>query len=430
MLASTDNGSAGSVRILIVASAVSNFGDGMALVAFPWVASLVTREPFLIGLVGTALQLAWIGGPLVVGPLVDRYPRLPLIRASLLVQSAVAALLGVAVVIGIDLELWDLAGDGAVVAVAALVIGVLVLGIAEVVRDLGSQAVLPEIAASDDLDRANSRLMTAELVAGRFAGQPLGGLLLAVGAGIPVMLDALTFLASALVLTRIKSSQSRSEPTPTTRRVTLTEALDGFRWLLRVPILRSMTLALSWSNLMSGIALSTLVLYSQEVLDAGPVEYGLLVTLGAGGGIVGGVIGPRLLKRLGPGIVTIGCIGALAGAYAVMLLIRTPLGMGLALAILSGAALPWSVASRSLRQRITPPTYLGRVSGAHRTLNFGAIPIGTAIGGFIASVSSRTMPLEEALKVPIVVAVIGMTLLIPVGGRAFGQGSLWRATSG
>lgn len=398
----------------------------MALVAFPWVASLITREPFLIGLVGTSLQLAWIGGPLIVGPLIDRSSRLHLIRASLLGQFWVAGLLGVAILLGIDLQLWDLDGGGAFVAMAVLIICVLALGIAEVIRDLGSQAVLPEITPSADLDRANSRLLTAELVTGRFVGQPIGGLLLTLGAGIPIILDSVTFLASAILLRPLLRPARQSGPTEgRASPMAATEMLDGMRWLIRVRIVRSMTFALAWSNLMSGIALSTLVLYCQEVLGLGALEYSILLTVGAGGGLLGGLLGPRVLHRFGPGVVTIACIAAINAAYALMWLSGSVLGVIIALAILSAAAMPWSVASRSLRQRVTPQQMMGRVSGAHRTINFGAIPIGMVLGGAIASIGAASLPLDEALRVPILTAAIGMALLLPIAGREFGRGQAW-----
>lgn len=418
------------VRWLVAASTVSNLGDGMALVAFPWVASLMTREPFLIGLVGTSVQLAWIGGPLVVGPILDRSPRLWLVRASLIFQCAVAGVLGAVITVGFDLGDWRLDQGAGYLGIAVLTTAVLGLGVAEVVRDLGAEALLPEITSKASLERSNSRLLTAELIASRFVGQPLGGLLLTIGAGIPLILNSLTFLVSALLLAPLRHRRTPAGRVKWTSKTTVNEGLAGLRWLLGVRVLRAMTFSLAWTNLMSGIAVGTLVLYAQEVLQLGPVQYGALLTAGALGGVVGGVGGHRIVSRFGPGPVTIGCIVAKAAAYWVMTLSGSVIGVGVALGVLGVSTIPWSVVSRSLRQRLTPPDMLGRVSGAHRTLNFGAIPIGMLLGGAIASVGTATLTLPVALRTPLLVAAIGMTILVPIASREFGGRSIWKGDDG
>lgn len=400
----------------------------MAIVAFPWVASLITREPLLIGLVGTSVQLAWIGGPLVVGPIVDGSARLHLIRASLLVQGAIVGTLGAVLAAGFDLGAWQLDEGNGYLAIGVLIMAVLALGIAEVVRELGAEALLPEITPSATLERSNSRLLTAELVASRFIGQPMGGLLLTIGAGIPLLVDALTFFASALLLAPLSRLNALRKPVAVRSKLTVHEAMHGLRWLMGVRVLRSMTLTLSWANLMSGIAMSILVLYAQEVLKLGPIQYGVLLIAGGVGGIVGGTIANAIIARFGSGPVTIACIGAKAVAYWVMAITGSAIGVGFALGLLGVSTMPWSVVSRSLRQRLTPRDMLGRVSGAHRTLNFGAIPVGMVLGGVIGSAGSAVIPLAEAVRLPLVVAAMGLTGLLPIAIREFGRRSLLGST--
>jgi MFS family permease len=413
------------VRWLVAASAVSNTGDGMALVALPWIASLLTREPLLVGLVGTSVQLAWIGGPLIVSPIIDRASRLWLMQTSLILQSAIAGVLGGVILIGFDLGDWRLNESAGYLGIAILMAAVLGLGVAEVVRDLAAEALLPEITSKESLERSNGRLLTAELIASRFVGQPLGGLLLTIGAAIPLLLDALSFLASALLLSPLKQRRPADAPAKAPAKLTIRDGIDGLRWLWRVRVLRSMTLALAWTNLMSGIAVAILVLYVQDVLNLGSVQYGALLTAGAAGGVLGGAGADRLITRFGPGPVTIGCIVAKAFAYWILTISGTVSGAGIALAILGASTMPWSVASRSLRQRLAPPEILGRVSGAHRTLNFGAIPVGMLVGGAIASAGTATLAVPTALRVPFLVAALGMTLLVPIATREFGLQSFW-----
>ena len=73
-----------SFRLLFSATAVSNLGDGVSALAFPWLATLITRDPALVALVAFATTLPWLLFSVPVGVLVDRYDRrLLMVRADL-----------------------------------------------------------------------------------------------------------------------------------------------------------------------------------------------------------------------------------------------------------------------------------------------------------------------------------------------------------
>lgn len=238
----------------------------------------------------------------------------------------------------------------------------------------------------------------------------------------------MSFLASAALLAPVKRARSAGIPTTPKPRLTLGEASEGLRWLFRARLLRSMTLALAWTNLMSGIAVSTLVLFAQDLLRLGAVGCGVVLTAGAAGGVLGGAASPKLLKRYGPGPVTIGCIVLKGAGYGVLALSGSAIGSAVALALMAAATMPWSVASRSLRQRVTPDHLLGRVSAAHRTVNFGAIPVGMFLGGAVASIAGG-LGSQAALVLPMMVAAIGMALLLPIALLEFAKPARWDANA-
>lgn len=137
---------------LIGASGATNLADGIASVAFPWLATLLTRDPFLIGLVAFAGRLPWLLLSVPAGVITDRSD-----RRNLIVR-------------------------------------------AEVVRDNAAQTLMPSVVPSDDLERANGRLWTVETVVGRFVGPPLAGFLIAYALPAPFLLDAVAFGFAAFLV--------------------------------------------------------------------------------------------------------------------------------------------------------------------------------------------------------------------------------------
>src|SRR5918995_3339620 len=79
---------------LFAGSVISNLGDGMGLIAYPWLASAVTRNPILIALVGVVQRLPWLVFTLPVGVITDRYDRRTLMVLSNIARTVLT--LGVA----------------------------------------------------------------------------------------------------------------------------------------------------------------------------------------------------------------------------------------------------------------------------------------------------------------------------------------------
>lgn len=152
-------------RLLFIASVGANLGDGVLAVALRWFATLLTRDPFLIGLVASAPGLPWLLFTLPIGVVTDRYDRKRLI---LLADGLRLILVGAAAVAAVAAT----PGLGAVLVLAGLTF---VLGAVEVLRDNTGQSVLPLVVGPEHLERANGTLWSAEELTGRFIGPPLAG---------------------------------------------------------------------------------------------------------------------------------------------------------------------------------------------------------------------------------------------------------------
>lgn len=276
-------------RWLVSASAVSNLGDGVSALAFPWLASLITRDPFLISLTAVAARLPWFLFTLPAGVWTDRIDRRSLMVRADLFRMVVT--LGVVVMV---LAAPPPVGSPAM-AIAALCAVAFLLGSAEVLRDNAAQTVLPAVVAREDLESANGQMWSIETIAGHFIGPPLAGVLIALALPVPFGFDALTFaLAAALVWLMVVPM--RAAPARRSFRV---ELVEGLRWIWAHVLIWRLAIMLGVINACFIASVTMLVLFSQDVLGLGSVGYGLLLTAEAFGGVTGGIVAPRLARWLG-----------------------------------------------------------------------------------------------------------------------------------
>lgn len=184
-------------RLLLSASSVSNLGDGIAMVALPWLATMLTSDPLLIAGVATAQRLPWLLFALPAGVWTDRMDRRLLMVRADLVRVALMAFTVLMVVSQTTLPAPDGSGPAAILSLTLMAF---LFGSAEVIRDNAAQTVLPSIVAHVDLERANGQMWSAEQITGQFIGPPLAGLLIASSVALPFGVDASAYAFSALLV--------------------------------------------------------------------------------------------------------------------------------------------------------------------------------------------------------------------------------------
>ncbi|HEX2152661.1 MAG TPA: MFS transporter [Acidimicrobiia bacterium] len=393
---------------LWVASVTSNFGDGVATVAYPWLASAITRDGFKLGLVVLAGRLPWLLLSLPAGVITDRLDRRRLIVTMDVVRFVVTIGVGL-------LVLANTSGlEGASTATAALpqedlllmavILASFLLGSAEVLRDNSAQTILPAIVSKAELETANGRLWGAEMVMNSFAGPPAAGFLIAVSLALPFFVDAGTFaVAAALVFLiggEFRPVTKADTPRPSFRR----QLSEGFGWLWRHPLFRPMAVILGIMNGLMTMALATYVLFVQEILDLEATAFGVLLTAGAVGGVLGSVLASRIARLLGKG--TSLFVTLLGGGVALIvtgLTSSAPVVWAMFL-LESFLAVLWNVITVSLRQRVIPDDLLGRVNSVYRFFGWGMMSVGALIGGGLVSVFEPMAGREWALRLPFLVA--------------------------
>ncbi len=392
---------------LFTASIVSNLGDGVAGIAYPWLASAITRDPIQLSLIVVAARIPWLVFSLPAGAITDRVDRRRLIAWMDLLRFGVTAAVAIVIASGADsLSAPDaslfVAPAGQAGWLALLYGSALLLGFAEVLRDNAAQTLMPAIVAAQHLETANGRLWGAETVMNSFAGPPMGGFLIGFALALPFFFDAGTFAVAAILIFALGGTFApRRDPTaPAPSRSMVKEIRVGVSWLLGHRLLRDLGIVLGVMNAALTASFATAVFFVQEVLGLDAATFGLLMTGGAAGGVLGSLLARRISKWLGSGTslfvvlagsaMTLGGIGFTTSWPVVWALFALNAFLGVV----------WNVITVALRQTIIPDQLLGRVNSVYRFLAWGMMPIGSLVGGVLVAVSEAPWGRVTALRVP------------------------------
>lgn len=407
---------------LFSASAVSNLGDGVAIIAYPWLASAVTRSGLLIALVAVVQRLPWLVFSLPAGVITDRVDR----RKLMIAANTSRAIIGliVAVVVWAKSDGLPSPGEIDLGAVAStdwvlyllLIVATLMLGTAEVLYDNTAQTIMPSIVNDELLEKANGRLWSTEQVVNTLIGPVLGAALLAIAFTVPFVVDSLTFAVSAVL---IASMRVQSKPNVDVERAPWQDDLkEGVRWLWSHDFLRPLAIILGLINMLGMMSTSTLVLYAQEVLGTSPTEFALMSTGGAAGGVIAGWWASSITDRIGAGpslwatILIGGLTMIVSGLASHWILVWAMFGLMMFVAVL------WNVITVSLRQTIIPDELLGRVNSVYRFFGWGMMPIGSLLAGLTIVISETFTSRETALRMPWIIAgVLNLLVIFYAGPR-------------
>lgn len=402
---------------LWIAHATSNLGDGVSAIAYPWLASAVTRSPFLIALVAVASRLPWLIFTLPAGVITDRFDR----KKIIVVMDFFRGILALLVALSVTLEaskLPDLDAVGGATYIQTnwflyivLVVTALLFGCAEVLRDNSAQTLLPSVVKEDQLESANGKLWSVEYVTNSFIGPPLGSFIVGIAIFLPFYFDSITFFIAAGLIATLVPSLKKQEKVSNEKAGFRAEIKEGFQWLWRHELLRPMAIILGSLNAIGALTMAVFILFAQEILKTSVFVFAILGTAGAIGGTLGGIIGPKISARLGSGPSLY--LTLIAGPIASLIIGFTsswPI-LWLLTAITTNFAVLWNIITVSLRQSIIPSHLLGRVNSVYRFFAWGSIPIGTLMGGALVDVLANVTTREYALRAPyFLAAALGFIL--------------------
>jgi MFS family permease len=368
---------------------VSRFGSLISRFALPLVAVLtLDASPAQLA----ALQIAEIGPGLLVGLIagarVDRLRRRPIMlwadlgRALLLFSIPAAALFGV---LGME-QLY---------AVAILV------GALTTFFDVAYRSYLPTLVSRQALLEGNSKLQASAAVVEVGSFGLAGALVQLLTAPLAVLVDAVSFLLSALSLASIRAREPAPAP-PETRQNTWLEIGEGLRFVLASPLLRPLVGLKATRDCFLYVWVSMLMLFLTRDLQLPPLLLGVLFALGGISSLGGALATEPIVRRWGVGRALVmglflSCISLLFVPLAAgpMLLI---VGLVGAQQLFDGTATVYEINEASLIQGSTPDRILGRVTASLQAVGWCAMLVGLLVGGLLGeAIGPRAAMLVGAL---------------------------------
>jgi MFS family permease len=388
------------------------------MVAYPWLASAVTRSPILIAAAGFASRLPWLVFTLHAGVLTDRFDRRKLIVGMDFLRGVLTLVVGGIVLFNKDTlpslndltSITDLKTNWTLYI--TLVITAFLFGLAEVLRDNSAQTLMPSVVDQENLEKANSRMWSAESLTNSFIGPPLGSLIIGIAIYLPFFFDALSFfVAVALIASLAGSFKPVEKEIPREKINFKVEIREGFDWLWAHPLLRPMAIILGALNGLGTMVGAVYILFAQEVLHTSVFIFAILGTAGAIGGTIGGFFAPKVSARLGSGPSLALALAAAPIGNLIVGLTSSWQVVWVVTAVETFVAILWNTITVSLRQSIIPPALLGRVNSVYRFFAWGSIPIGMFVGGGLVTLMTHLVSRESALRAPYLISVaLGLIL--------------------
>lgn len=366
---------------------ISEFGSQVSVLAIPWLAAVGLHvSPIEFSLLEVFGFLPFILLALPAGVWVDRLRRRPILIVSDIARAILLVLIPILWAVG-ALRVWHL-----------LALQLLVGG-STVFFDVAYQAYLPALVDREDLVDGNSKLYLTSSVAQVAGPSVAGGLIAAITAPYAILVDALSFVVSALftlrmhhdeVLPRRDAGAAHPKMWP--------QVKEGLAWVIGNRQLRAIAACSANFNLCFYVALATFILYAARSLHLSAIELGAVFAVGSGGAVCGALLASRIQRSIGIGPTIVSSAALLStGPIAFPLAPRSfpILVLMLGYLLASFGVVVYTVAQLSFRQAITPERLQGRMSAAMRWIVWGAIPLGTLIGGAIG----QTVGLHFALWV-------------------------------
>jgi len=359
--------------------------EQIALAATPIVAVLVLGVgEGRTGLLQTALTLPFVLFAIPAGLLTDRIWRRILMAGAEALRAVALGMILLLIWLGwLTLPLLAFLGFVAVCGT--------------VVFSVAAPALVPSLVAPDQLPAANARIELARTVA--FASGPaLGGVLVGwIGAAPAFGVAAALSAVAVVLLSGIHEPARAAMP----RRHPLQEVKEGASFVLHHALLRPVFITQFTFNTGSFLTLAVFVPYAVRHLGLSATGVGATLAMYGVGMVIGALSATRVMRRLAFGtVIGLGPVTGFAAAVVMALttIIPTPLLAGMSFFMLGVGPILWVISTTTLRQSVTPPRLLGRVT-AINILSYGARPLGSALGAILGGLFGAEICLYVAVLI-------------------------------
>lgn len=355
---------------------VSTVGMRVSALAYPLLVLYLTGSPLLAGLTASAQSVPFLLLYLPAGALVDRWDR----RWVMLTADGSRAVLLSSIALALALGRLTF---------AQIIVVVFLDGSCFVFFQLAESAALPHIVPRHQLPSALAQNQARELGA-EMAGQPLGGALFAVSHLLPFAANAVSYVLSFVTLLFVRPGlQSRQDSKP--MRL-FAEIAEGLAWLWRQPLLRAMVGLVGATNFVL-TALPLVVIVRARQMGAGPLLIGTLLAFSGAAAIVGALAAPWLQRHIPARVVIMGSLWAWAVATALLVLMPTPLALGVTAGAPAVAGPTFNVVAGTYRYVLAPDRLQARTVSSARLIAWGTIPVATLVAGIMLQATGSAVTL-------------------------------------
>jgi len=363
---------------LWTASAASNLADGLLKTAAPLLATTLTKDPFWISTIAALSMLPWLFFAIPIGGLVDRINR----RNMLAVANTLRLIAVIIIATTTGLEL---------ITLPILLGAIFIFGVGEVIYDTTLQSMMPEVLTKDQLDRGNARLQIVGITLAEFVGAPVSGLLFAASIALPFYFGGAGILLAVFLVLAIPRAYSIAEVPAKAKAPTgfWEDVRFGIRYLYEDKVLLKLVLLTSSIGFFFSASSSTMVLFLTETLQTPIALFGFLFATPAIGALVGSLVVPKISAKFGR--TTTMAWSILLSSVLVFIQGFSPNYWVLAALVSLGSMVitGWNILLMSTYHQIIPGELFGRIHGTRRTLVWGLMPIGSLLGGVLASIDLR-----------------------------------------
>jgi MFS family permease len=346
---------------------VSVLGSSIAGLVMPLLILSLTGSPAVAGIAGMLATIPYVLLSLPAGAMVDRWDRKRVMVLCDLGRAVAFASVPVALFLNV-LTIWQ------IYAVA------LVEGTLYVFFNIAEVAALPRVVPKKQMGDATAQNMATFGAAG-LVGPALGGFLYqSVGRMVPFIVDAVSYLISALSLILIKAQfqEERKRSTRNLRR----EIGEGLAWMWNEPLVRLTSFLSGGLNVIGTGSVLILIVLAQE-MGADEASVGAIFSMAAVGGIVGAALGGRIQRRFAIGKIIMAITWTRVLAVPLYAFAPNVWVLGIIYGIIVFTMPVYSVVVLSYRLVLIPDALQGRVNSAVRLLVFGFQPLGSALAGLL-----------------------------------------------
>ena len=381
--------------LLWLGQIVSSLGTRVSQIAFPLLVLTITKSPAEAGLVGAMRTLAYPILILPAGAYVDRWDRK---RVMILCDAGRAIALG-------SIPLAIATGH---LSILQLAVVALFEGMLFTFFNVAETACLPRVVGKEQVARAVSFNMSTDAVS-QMAGPSIGGALYGFGRAVPFLTDAISYAASVVTLSRIRTQFQGERPETETHL--WQEVREGMVWLWRQPLMRVLALMIGTLNLFS-MGWVLLIIVLAQRFQASSFSIGLVLAAGGIGGVIGASLSNWLQARFGLRATMLSAVWLWSMTWPIYLVQSIPV-MAVAEAVGFTGASIFMVTALSYRLFVTPDHLQGRVNAIYKLLAFGPEPLGLLLTGVLIQLTGPVTALLVCMTPQVILAIwasVGGTL--------------------